>query len=347
MIIAIVAILVSVSQYCLAATPDLTLYNATTYGAEVRVVLHLIDQDGNPVSGALITGAMLTGGDINDYSAFHGKTDIHGFFTIEGKCTDFLRCTIEKDGYYSSEFKYYCYRRDLSPAIVDGKWQPYGQIETVMLKRIINPRPLILNGGLKSFEIPVYGEWIGFDCQLFDFNPPFGKGEEVDFLLRFTLNRASKKDYHMTMEVSFTNHPHAGAYMALKDKFSDFQSAYYADTNASFASNLVYKYDRSPGERAKYVELDENHYLIFRTRTHTNEIGRLCSAHYGKIFGKWNFVGPKGMNIEQLVFNPNSNDANLEDEHTANYSRMLRRQRQEHRLESEQRKKQYRHEILK
>lgn len=335
-----------VSSVCFAATPDFALYNAVTYGAEVKVVLHLIDQEGNPVSGALITGAMLTGDDINEYSEFHGTTDEHGVFTIEGICTDFLRCTIEKEGYYSSEFKHTCYRREYSPAIVEGKWQPYGQIETVMLKKIIKPQHLIINDGLKSFNIPAYGEWIGFDCKVFDFNTPFGNGKEADLLLRFTLNRASRNDYHMTMEVSFTNHPYAGAYMAVKDKFSDFQSVYYADTNALFVSSFVFKYDRSPGEKVKQVELDEDHYLIFRTRTQTNEIGRLCSAHYGKIFGKWNFVGPLGMKIEQLYFNPNPNDANLEDVHTANYSRMLKEQRLEQRFEAEQRRKQDGHEIL-
>lgn len=337
--IALIAIsLFLFSSASVAASPDLALYNAMKHGADVKIVLHVVNQDGDAIPGALITGGMTTGGGINDYSEVHGISDRHGVFTIKGKCTDFLRCTIEKDGYYSSEFKYYCYRKDISPVIVDKKWQPYGLFETIMLKEIINPQPMAFNGGQKSFAIPALGTWIGFDCLLFDFNYPFGHGEEADFLLRFTLNRTARNDYHMTMEVSFTNHPHAGAYLAPKDTFSDFQSVYCADTNASFISNLTYKYDRSPGIRAKTTELDENHYLVFRTRTHTNEMGRLCSAHYGKLYGKWNYVGPKGMNIDQMVFNPNPNDSNLEDEHTANYSRMLKSQRQELRLRSMQRK---------
>lgn len=322
--LAVIMVLFSISS--LAASPDLALYNAATYGAEAKVCLRVVNQDGKPVPDATIKGGMTTGGGVNDYSKISGHTDGDGLFVIEGKCTDFIRCNIGKEGYYASEFKYVCYKKGVSPAVVDGKWQPYGSASTIVLKQILNPISLVCNKGLKSFAIPAYEEWIGFDCLLFDFTPPYGQGKDSDFMLRFFLKNKSREDYHMTMELSFTNNSFAGAYMAPKDIFSDFDSIYKADTNASFTSSFTFSYDKRPGTAPKKTSLGENHYLVFRTRTKKDVAGNLCSAHYGKVFGEWSFVGPGGMKIPFLVFNPTPNDTNLEDAETAEQSEQHRRQ---------------------
>ena len=116
----------------------------------------------------------------------------------------------------------------------------------------------------------------------------------------------------MKMEVSFTNMPYAGAYEKKKDIFSDFKNDYHADTNANYLQMFTYSFDRNPQERPVVVELGEDEYLVFRTRTKTDEKGQLMSANYGVLYGQWQFVGPGGMKIPFLVFNPNPNDRNLE-----------------------------------
>ena len=149
-------------------------------------------------------------------------------------------------------------------------------------------------------------------------------------LLRFTLKNPTAGDYHMTMEVSFTNNPHAGAYEMGRARMSEFESVYHADTNAVYRQSFVYRFDQSPVKAPEYTtQLKSDKYLVFRTRTKVDAEGRLVSALYGKIYGNWNFVGPGGMSMAQFVFNPRPNDTNLEDEHTAEYSRMCQRQREE------------------
>lgn len=181
-----------------------------------------------------------------------------------------------------------------------------------------------------SFKVPVYDEWIGFDCEKYDFVSPYGQGVKNDMLLRFALNNPTVDDYHMTMEVSFTNNLYAGAYEMERTKTSEFESVYHADTNAVYRQTFSYRFDQSPVKVPEYTtQLNSNRYLVFRTRTKVDSEGRLVSALYGKIYGDWNFVGPGGMSMSQFVFNTRPNDTNLEDEHTAEYSRKCQRQREE------------------
>ena len=307
---------------------EMAFYKACKNGAEAKECLRVVDQDGVPVSDAKIWGGLQTGDGYNDYIPIRGATDTNGEFVVQGKCTNRISCRITRDEYYASEFVLpnYAYRHTFR----DGKWHPYGSQHTVVLKKIINPKPMIFRDGRTSFKVPVYKEWIGFDCEKFDFVSPHGKGLAEDMLFRFVLDNPTADEYHMTMEVSFTNNPYAGAYELDRTKMSEFESVYHADTNVVYRQSFAYRFDQSPVKTPEYTtQLKSDKYLVFRTRTKVDAEGRLVSALYGKIYGDWNFVGPGGMCMAQFVFNTNPNDTNLEDEHTAEYSRMCQRQREE------------------
>lgn len=96
------------------------------------------------------------------------------------------------------------------------------------------------------------------------------------------------------------------------------KNVYHADTNATYCQSFVYSFDRYPAKRPISVELGEDEYLVFRTRTAVDENGRLVSANYGVLYGPWCFVGPRGMNIPFLLLNPTPNDTNLEDSEILN-----------------------------
>ena len=209
---------------------------------------------------------------------------------------------------------------------------------TQLCSKKLSPRRAAFHDERTSFKVPVYDEWIGFDCEKYDFVSPYGQGVKDDMLLRFALNNPNVDDYHMTMEVSFTNNLYAGAYEMERTKTSEFESVYHADTNAVYRQSFRYRFDQSPVKVPEYTtQLNSDRYLVFRTRTKVDSEGRLVSAMYGKIYGNWNFVGPGGMSMSQFVFNPRPNDTNLEDEHTVEYSRKCQRQREEN--EQSQKKK--------
>ena len=81
------------------------------------------------------------------------------------------------------------------------------------------------------------------------------------------------------MDVSFTNNLFAGAYVMKKDLSSDLKTLSLANTNETFQSEFHYVRERNEDGKRTMIWLNENEYLVFRTRT-TVEDGKLNYAHY-------------------------------------------------------------------
>ena len=294
---------------------ELALLKARRYGAEAKECLRVVDQDGAPVAGATMRGALQTGGGRKDFIPIRGVTDTNGEFVIQGKCTEIIRCSITKDGYYPSEFKItdYGYSHELK----DGKWIPYGTSSVMALRPIRKLGTLsVPNGrgsGVGRWQIPAMGRWLGFDFDAFDWTAPFGVGVKNDVLLKFTseMNNAYF-DFRFSMDVCFTNHPFAGAYVCKKRIGSDFAWDESADTNKVFASEFSFENKRSPDGVRVANMLTEDSCMVFRTRTKLDRNGKLVSAHYGVISGAWLF-GNESMRFDDACFNPNANDTSIED----------------------------------
>ena len=292
-------------------TDDLALHKARMHGALAKECLRVVDQDGRPVAGAKIWGGLQTGSGHNDFVPIRGTTDTNGEYVIEGKCTSRIRCDITKDGYYRSEFLMTNYGHTHS--LKDGKWQPYGETETVVLKKQRNPgRTLVFPDELRSCRIPEFGKWIAFDFQCADWVAPCGKGRNSDVLLRFSAMERSMDDYRFSMEVSFTNNPHAGAYRLKEDKTSVLTTVYDADSNATYRAEFAYIQEEKPNGLRHFDYLDHDSYLVFRTRTRVDKDGNLVGAHYGKILGRW-LSDTEYMILSDGCFNPVENDVNIED----------------------------------
>lgn len=293
----------------------MALHNARTFGALAKECLRVVDDEGKPVVGATIWGGLQTGGSLDDFIPIRGTTDTNGEYVIEGKCTDRMRCDISKDGFYKSEFLVtdYCYKHSLD----DGKWQPYGTTNKVILRDIRNLGTLLVPSGSPRsacrWEIPVWGRWIGFDMELFDWVQPFGNGKHDDVLLMFQADvKDPIFDICHTMSVCFTNTPYGGAYVCQKEKLSDFQIDYMADTSKEYKNNFFFVRERKADGTRCFNNLPKDSFLVFRTRTKVDEKGNLVSAHYGAISGEWAF-GSETMRMDDVCFNPVENDTSIED----------------------------------
>ena len=288
-------------------------------GAEAKYIYRVVDDEGNPVVDANAHVWFRSYGRKWDNADWTVKTDAKGMFTAAHRLNERFSVNVDKEGYYDSYDGIFYFGMETLP-VKDGKWQPYGEERTIVLKKIRKPVTLLMKDGRTDFNVPAYDTWIGFDFEDYDFLPPHGKGRTSDVLFRFHLSRPTHDEYHMSMEVSFTNNPFAGAYVLKKDP-SLLESVYRADTNAVYRQIFSYTYDRLPGKGTVIDELGEDRYLVFRTRTRIDRDGRLVSAHYGKLYGRWHFVGSRGMSIDQFFFNPVSNDTNLEDVEAARKAR--------------------------
>ena len=334
----IVLSLIAAPAVAFSSGLDLTLYNAQRYGAEAKFVLRVVDQDGVPVVHARIFGGIQTGGGLNDNVPVRGFTDTNGEYKVQGKCTGRIRCGVFKEGYYASDFIVKYPDNKSQKTVENGKWMPYGTVSTVVLKRIIHPCRLTCDDG-SCKEFPKLGEWIGYDLELNQWVRPYGNGQHSDMLLKICIDAVNDtSNFKTSMEVSFTNNPYGGAYKLTKDPCSQMKTIYMADTNAVYQPSFVFLHERHPivkqahfayteGIKEIDTRLDDLSYLVIRTRTKVDANGNLVSAHYGKIYGLWEFFG--SMRASRIQFNSKPNDPNLEDVDAARYSRMLIRQTEE------------------
>lgn len=295
---------------------------ATEYGAKIQVIYVVEDDLGRPVPDAKVHIWLGLENHKDCGKAYYDYTDSDGRYVLDGKTTGLVRYSFIKDGYYETVGELRLEgTEDKQNAVRDGKWQPYGECKRMVLKRVRNPIANPFHHG--NFPVPAFGIWMGFDLERFDLCPPYGKGLHKDVLLRYVFNKDPlvRGKIYASMEMSFTNNPHAGAYILKKDKWSDFQSCYVADTNNAFSINTFkYEISRTREEIFKNEEFPEDSYIVFRTRTTVDRDGRLVSTHYGKIYGGWDY--PRLLHFGGTLFNSNPNDYNLEDEESGIRARL-------------------------
>ena len=303
--------------------PPMTAYDrAIEYGAKIRTTYVVVDDRGTPVPDVKVHIWLGLERHKDGGKVYYDYTDSNGRYVLEGKTDGLVRYSFVKDGYYESEGESHLEgAEDEQNAVKDGKWQPYGQTQRVILKRIINPTARPFHNG--DLPVPAFGQWMGFDFERFDFCPPFGKGIHKDVLLRYVFDKDPlvRGKIYASMEMVFTNNPYGGAYVLKKDKWSDFQSCYEADTNNLFAINAFKcEISRTREEIFKRENFPEDSYIVFRTRTTVDRDGNLVSAHYGKIYGGLNY--PRWLRFGGTLFNSNPNDPNLEDEESGIRARL-------------------------
>lgn len=302
---------------CAAMTADGE--SALRNGAFGRYVYRVVDDGGVPVPNASAHVWFRSYGRPQDKADWVVRTDTNGMFAAEHRFNELFSVGIDKEGYYHTHDEINYLSMTELP-VVDGKWQPYGETRTVVLKRIKNPYAVkVFNEKCHRHDIPIFGQWIGFDFEYGDWTPPYGDGRFEDVLLRFKADvRKRRIDYTYVMDVCFTNNPHGGAYLKKGDAWSDLRTEHLADTNASYRSVWSFTAESIADQPVRCSYLDHDSYLVFRTRTRVDEKGKLVGAHYGKVRGIWRST-QKEMLLNDGCFNPVENDPNIEGDQTLFY----------------------------
>ena len=281
-------------------------------GALGRYVYRVVDDGGIPVSNASAHVWFRSYGRPQDKADWVVQTDTNGMFTAEHRFNEQFSVGLDKEGYYHTHVEINYLSMTELP-VKDGKWQPYGETRTVVLKRIKNPYAVkVFSGEQCHRKIPVFEQWLPFDMEQSDWLAPYGKGKYGDVLLRFEKAGSGRVgDFAYSMEACFTNNPHAGFYCKPMDEFSDLKTDYHADTNANYSTRYRFLIDVINKHPPKQIGCADNSYLVFRTRTRVDENGNLVGAHYGKYCEGWS-SDAKEMQFGSSCFNPVENDTNIE-----------------------------------
>lgn len=297
---------------------------AKHYGAKTKIAVCVSDEHGIPVSNATVSAVLNPSWNAREYKTVSKETETNGIAVLEGTTIfPYIGGVVNKDGYYQSGYKlrfgdpslhdnggesskpYYASK------VKDGRWLPWNPTAPVILREIRNPIPMYV----KRFEGRVPNEpVVGFDCNTGDFVAPHGHGETADFLIHTREMRLSAIDQDGGFFVlpSHSNSAFKSEYLAPEDGYAtNLSSKVVANDRNGRTESVLYDYGDDYG-------LSRN-YLLFKSRIKRDPDGKIISANYGKLYGKFEYWRESVKFL--YYFNPTPNDRNLEFDGTNNLFR--------------------------
>jgi hypothetical protein len=285
--------------------------NAIMYGAMTLVTVKVVDDRGIVVPNATLSiGYGLDGDNIEKF------TNANGLCVISNKTGPAWGYTVSKDGHYDTDHDI-DYESQDSPIATDKNWLPYGRTNTVILKRKINPIPMLeYNVQSKAVTVPTNAP-IGFDLMKADWLPPYGQGQSHDVDITFLFARPPSDTPDMFNSSLILSFPVAGTgvYKRDSDMYSQYKTQYSAATSAGFyQTNITFVFNRRSSGYAD-TKLQGTEHLIFRFQPQGGAPGEF---YYGKIEAfDWSYIEiPQTGRLKQLRYyiNPTINDPNLEED---------------------------------
>lgn len=289
------------------AAAKVPVYDPHRDGAYSALDIRAVDDMGMPVPGADLCVSFAIG-PVESIDRT-GSTDGEGCFSASCDTTGSIWIRVLKDGYYRTRLHVDAQHVPYETARETRKWSDGSVTIPVVLKKIRNPTKLSINGG--EMRWPATNTVLGFDLELFDWCPPFGGGKHDDLQLEYDFWRSPTEWDHFYSHLTMTmTNCVDGLYLAPVDAFSLLKRCYSANPDADYQRRFEFVYDRRSGEVTQDIPMPQDQYMVFRTRTQTNELGEVISAHYGLLLEEGEFGG----SIIRLRanFNPHTNDTNLE-----------------------------------
>lgn len=310
--------------------PDQSLNNGTPIFT-AKATFKIVDEVGSLIEDANMHVAVWNHSQYKDgNNDFRGQTDKKGLFIVEANCQGVFGVTVEKSGYYRSN--YYHQPCDWATMPKDGeKLQPWNPTVPIILKKIGKPIPMLVRLDSPSHRAPKLGEEVGFDIFKGDWVRPDGKGEIADLLVRFDSEFLSPENYKTDATVRFSN-PDDG-FLPITELIgveSDLKFPRIAPESGYEVKLITVK---SPVYEPRLAAKEKQPLgYLFRIRTVKDKVSnKITSAQYGKIIGRWQApenINPFEFNTlnrnkkRELVLepsftfssyiNPNLNDRNLE-----------------------------------
>ncbi len=282
-------------------------------GADYRTVLKVVDDSGVSVEGASVRATIEQ---LHKIYTVRGTTDTNGLFTISGRTTgNEIVIDVTKDGYYGSRREHCLIAMGAEREVRDGRWQPYGAEEELLLRRIEDPVSLPHEWFWEFRYTMERGRWIGYDILKNDFVGPIGHGDISDFEVFVEWDGRWMPGEYKGMKVCIRFPEHfAGFYEYDARNESEFIFPYHAQTNMGYRQSCEFSERVNPDGSRVVVEFDRRKCWVVRSRCRVDERGRLVAANYS-VLSDIAFCCKMDGRIGFCVtgaFNPTPNDTNLE-----------------------------------
>jgi hypothetical protein len=273
--------------------------------AKVTVTAQVVNELDAPLAGATVKFVFGEQYDASAIVRVEGITGDDGRFTGEGYSDGIFGATVIKDGYYPSGLSV--------PTLSDiVNRKPQTVLAKSILRPIGKPVALYVKGGW--FEIPVIGAPCGYDLEIGDWVPPYGKGAIADLIIQLERRYASRDDFEVTAAIRFSQPldgiqevelPAIGCNSVFKWQREAPEAGYQPVLTTRFAHR--------PGSGFENSASEDNNYF-FRVRTVASN-GKVVSALYGKIRGGLQLAPSHSVTSKirlNYYLNPTPLDRNLE-----------------------------------
>ena len=312
-----ISVLVACSTKQINAAVSSAFENACHNGADARVEFHVVDDIDKPVPNAKVNVFF----DMMDRSKGRriiGDADTNGVFVAEARTGGVLEIEVSREGYYLTKDEICFITMGHEHEVKNGKWQPWGIQEKVILRPIRNPVAVrvCLNQWLRT---KVLNKWIGFDLERGDFVAPVGNGTVNDVEIKFDWDGMfGTKHNGMAVSLRFPDRFSGGYYVDRSTK-SGFTGIYAADPDTIYTQDFYYHRHPIRDSKGRIISVEGNGFdqskaLVVRSRCVVDENGQLVSAQYFLI-ENLDFACDREKRaalIFDLIYNPTPNDTNLE-----------------------------------
>ena len=286
-------------------------YNPYCDNALADIRLHVADEKGVPVDGAMVSATFYVAD--SKVETVRKPTNSQGIFEARHQCNWELGVTVQKDGYYDADFETRAFMTLPKQEVAKVRRWSNGTVDIpVVIKKKCSPIKLERQDR-QYWPSPATNEVVSLDLESLQWCPPYGNGKHPDLSVRYEAVERPEDGWYVSYWRRLTlSMPNAadGFYRARKDAGSQFPYAHVADTNAVFVKEIVLEIERKNDRMTKDDALPNDEYLVFRTRTETNHLGQVMRANYGRIGEGLNAY--IGLSV-RTWFNPKPNDTNLED----------------------------------
>ena len=293
-----------------------SIASSIPFGNSMRVTAHVKDTDGNPAVGVTVRvqtykNTLKGLGREPGYTHYEGVTDTNGEATLSFQnYSSHFNMQVYSDNYYMESTNYvyikFIQHPDLSITLTE-----HSKDISFILREKKNPIPMYASSTPLELKLPSTKGFWGFDLKVHDWISPYGKGKVADFSIEYSEKSMANGLFSCTGAVIFAGLD--GAYVMKKKKSKAFWSVHEADTNAIYAQHFpFYYFPAEDGSRLEHRHdtINEDEYLVLRTRVKTDPSGKIKSANYSKIYGPI-LVG-RGFRFRESCFNPTPNDPNIE-----------------------------------
>ncbi|MCP3874438.1 MAG: hypothetical protein GY699_14945, partial [Desulfobacteraceae bacterium] len=258
---------------------SMLFYSTNCFGLpKAKIAAKVVTVNGEPVIGAYAFARFTTSGS----KVVRGETDANGIFTATSETIDHCGITIEKEGYYVGGVRYNEHNLTLKKHLWTKRWEPWGKVETVILKDIRNPIPMYAKNTYR-LDIHKLDELVGYDLKIGDWVIPYGKGVIKDFLFVFKKNdkdaKLSSENWHISYKLTFSNEKD-GIQEYYPDKQNN-RSEYIWPYEAP-ETDYLSSYKGFTSIKDGYVKknFDKKRNFIFRVRTKLDKNGKIIDARY-------------------------------------------------------------------